>query len=153
MIAERPLFDLRRRGPAQGLALGLLLLAAPACDPGATVLNVAPAVTAVGPVTFDNGEVTIGVWLRDHERDSVDLTIVAELDGTPLTLDEVEVGLLGLTTLREAPGRHHALRWTPVGATGGSKLRLRVLATDSEGDTGLEASTPEFTLSEGLDAP
>lgn len=152
MIAQRSSSVLPPHRLALRLGTGALLVLA-ACDPGATVLNVAPAVTAVGPVTFEEGKVHIGVWLRDHERNSVDLTIKAELDGQTVELDDVEVGLIGLTTVRDAPGRHHSLSWTPAGASATSTLRLSVVATDSEGDTGLVATTPEFTLSEGLDAP
>jgi len=152
VIVQRPISALLLRRLARPIGAAALF-AVPACDPGATVLNVAPAVTAVGPVTFVDGKVHIGVWLRDHERNSVDLTINAELDGQAVALDDLEVGLIGLTTERDAPGRYHSVIWTPATVSAGSTLRLRVSATDSAGDTGLEASTPEFTLSEGLDAP
>ena len=56
------------------IILSTMLVAS--CDQGIDVLNVAPEVTAIGPVFVgDDGQVSIFFWVRDHEEDPVALAV------------------------------------------------------------------------------
>ena len=135
------------------MALSLCILAA--CEPRIDVQNTAPQVTAVGPVTqATDGQVSITVWLRDHENQPVDLTLSAISGGSETELTDVGGhGLVGLTTSPDATGRAHTLLWTPDGISADAEIQLKVDAVDSEGQLAPIFTTPGFKLQDGLPAP
>lgn len=119
------------------------------------MLNVAPEVTFVGPITDEGDRVAILFWVRDHEEDAVDLTIEL-VQGSTETPIEVGGGhgIIGVTSDRDAPGRPHLVYWTNSGTVSRTDpIRLRFTAADTEGAVGRVFETVEFTLDAGLPAP
>lgn len=133
------------------LQLGLCLFAF-SCDNGAIVLNGAPSVTAIGPVTREPDGLHVYVWIRDHERNGADLSlrVVSGSTATPVTKAGGH-GLVGLTTSRDPSGEPHLLILDAAGLP--ASLRLRAAATDPEGGEGPTFETAEFTLTGGLPTP
>ena len=133
----------------------LLVLAALAgCDPGVRVLNSAPRVTAVGPLTVDQGMASIVFWVRDPEEDAVDVSFYL-VDGSTATPIDVTGGhgTIGLTTTREPTGKPHVVMWDTAGRDPAAQLQIRVLVTDDQGHDGPAFDTPSFTLQAGLPDP
>ncbi len=109
------------------------------CDPGITVINSAPELTKIGPLEVVDGDVSLTVWIRDHEQDAVDLDL--EIDGTPV--DNVGGhGIIGLTSSREDTGREHQLILSSDIAAGDS-VTVTITPTDRQGAAG---PTSEVTL-------
>lgn len=126
------------------------------CDNGITLLNVAPAVTAIGPVVLaDDGEVSAVFWLRDHEGDAVDIRLVVVRDGqSELELDNLgDHGAIGLTAVRQAPGQAHRVTFSATGIDSGANIQLRITPTDIRGATGAAFESKPFTLAAGLPIP
>ena len=128
-----------------------------ACDPGVEVLNVAPTVTAVGPVSYVDGHLEIVIWVRDHEEQAVDVTLQVLRGGQAVSGAALSGGhgVVGLTTNNSDSGEPHLVHW---GADGGGiaigdKLQVRVTATDRSDEASLPVTSAEFVVSEGLAAP
>lgn len=123
-----------------------------ACDNGAIVLNAAPSVTAVGPVTTEADGLHVYVWVRDHERNATDLTLRIVSGGVKTTVVSARGdGFVGLTSAREAIGEPHRLILDAAALP--VAFALEVTATDSDGGAGPTFLTPEFTLAAGLPTP
>ena len=134
--------------------LSVLALLALGCDNGVVVLNAAPNVTAVGPVTLSGDTVEAWVWIRDHERNAADLELAIVSGGAKTPVIEASTnGLTGLTTVRESSGEPHRVTFAAGALTGASKLKLVLTATDVDGGPGPTFESAEFTLSEGLPTP
>lgn len=137
----------------------LLGLAATACDQGIQVLNVAPAVTAVGPVSLEDAggapRLSIIFWVRDHEEDAVDVTFEVVQPGVaPRAIEVVDGhGDIGLTTTNEATGMPHVVFWPLGDVAPNAPIRLRITPIDDHGDVGPTFETPEFSPGAGLPPP
>ncbi len=136
------------------LLLITAVLASAACDAGIDVLNVAPEVTAVGPVFQDGDAVSIFFWVRDHEESSVDVTVELIRGGNAEVLDGLGGnGTVGLTTNREPTGNLQRLLWTPADDIAADEsLQLKLTVADDEGAQGI-FETESFTLTAGLPSP
>ena len=131
----------------------ITLLAASACDNGIRVLNVAPAITAVGPLSHSDGQLTFTVWIYDYETDATDLevTLIRGTSESPIANIGGD-GTQGLTTSRSAEGRPHTLTWTPpTDIAEAEQIQLKL--TPSDGDAGKPYTTALFSLQSGLEAP
>ena len=136
------------------LILSALLCAGTvSCDNGIRILNVAPEITALGPVKTLDGTAAITLWLYDYETDAVDIELLVIRNGEEIALSDVSGdGLFGLTTSREATGRPHTVLWAVPDDIGtDDEIRLKAIPTD--GDEGRTFTTPAFTLDTGLPAP
>ena len=124
-----------------------------ACDNGIRILNVAPTVTAVGPIEYADGTAKITVWLYDYETDATDLSVSLLRKSLATELVDFDGdGIRGLTTSRDTYGRPHDIIWTPnpdVSATDDIQLQF----IPSDGDIGPVFTTPPFSLAAGLPAP
>ncbi len=146
--------------PLSALLLLAALAALPACDAALTVRNAAPRVTwvAIQPPADDGAPARLTVWVSDLDGDPVDLALsVRGADGVDaeVPLAPGGHGASGLATreaLGDPNGQPHLLLWDTSQAPAGP-LVLTITPTDSVGDTGDAASTPPFTLDEGLPAP
>lgn len=138
-----------------GLALTLCIVMVMGCEPRIDVQNTAPQVTAVGPVAqATDGQVSITIWLRDHETQPVDLTLSTIRGESETELTDVGGhGLVGLTTSPDPTGRAHTLLWTPDGISADTEIQLKVDAVDSEGQLAPVFTTAPFRLQDGLPAP
>lgn len=142
------------KAPSVRALLLALATACVACDNGAVVLNVAPAVTAVGPAIAEADGLHVYVWLRDYDRDPVDLRLTVGMGGSSSVITKAGGhGLRGLTTTRDAVGEPHELILDVAGVAPSTLLALRIVPVDTEGEVGTEFATPEFALSEGLPTP
>lgn len=134
-----------------GITLVTLLAA---CDPGVEVRNVAPSVTAIGPVTQGADGVSIGFWVRDHEQGAIDVQIelLRGANATELPASGGH-GTTGLTSSSNSTGMAHVVIWDAEGVGPDEKIRLRITPTDNEGVDGEPLESAEFTLTAGLPAP
>ena len=144
---------LTRRPIISTLLFVIALTYCAACDNGIRVLNVAPEVTAIGPVSYEDGTAAITIWLYDYETDAVDVELYLLRNGVEEPLTNLGGdGLAGLTSSREPYGRAHNLVWSiPDSVSATDEIRLKAVPTD--GDTGRATTTPGFTLDVGLTAP
>lgn len=138
----------------RGLTIALVVGLA-ACDPGVDLSNVAPVVTAIGPVQQSGDTIDLTLWLHDREEQPVDIDVQLIAGSSPTTLDCLGGhGTIGLTTDRDPAGRRH---WVvcdvPDGVGGDDEIRIRVTATDTDGAAGESRDSDAFRLSEGLPAP
>ena len=126
-----------------------------ACDSGIRIENVAPMVTAIGPVIqLAEGDVRMFLWIRDYEEDPVDAQIIlVNDDGSqePLSITGGHLSV-GLTTNNDATGAPHELIWTPPDSIN-EPIQLRVTVTDWKGGESVETLTPSFFLADGLPTP
>ena len=130
------------------------LFTALACDNGVVVLNVAPAVTAVGPVVSEADGLHVFVWLRDHERQPIELGVVLTQNGAASAIVRAGGhGLTGLTSSREETGEPHEFIVDSADFAPALPLVLRVTPVDTEGAAGVVFVTPEFAVQDGLPTP
>ena len=125
------------------------------CDPGIRIENVAPMVTAIGPVIqLADGDVRIFLWVRDHEEDPVDAQITLVNDDGSQVLLSITGGHLstGLTTNDDATGAPHELIWTPPDNLI-EPIQLRVTVKDWKSGVSAESQTVSFFLADGLPTP
>ena len=125
------------------------------CTTETNMRNVAPEVTAVGPVTLlDSNQVKLFVWIRDYEEDPVDITVFrVDAAGVETELDIVGGHLThGLTTSKAPTGQAHELIWQPEEVPN-EAIRIRIQIIDWNGAEGLDFNSESFVLSDGLPAP
>ena len=90
------------------VALALCLFALSACsDDGATLLNCCPQIAHAGPAWWVDGELHVGIWIRDLEKDPVDLVVA--LPGGEEVENVYGHGRVGLSSGEELPGIPHEL--------------------------------------------
>ena len=125
------------------------------CTTETKIENVAPVVTAVGPVILlDSDQVQLFVWVRDHEEDPVDITVFSvNAAGTETELDIAGGHLTtGLTTSSAPSGQAHELIWQPQEVPN-EAIRIRIQVIDWNGGEGPYFTSESFVLSDGLPAP
>lgn len=88
--------------------LALCLLVSWGCsDDAVSLLNSCPQVTHAGSGWWADGELHVGIWIRDLETDPVDLVVT--LDGGGEVVNVYGHGRVGLTSGEELPGVPHEL--------------------------------------------
>ena len=126
-----------------------------ACDSGVRFENVAPMVTAIGPLTqLAEGDVRMFLWVRDHEEDPVDAHFILvnnDKEEVPLSITGGHLSI-GLTTSNDATGAPHELVWTPPEGLK-EPIQLRVVVQDWHGADSGEYETIFFSLADGLPTP
>ena len=96
------------RGGRAPVLLALCLLVSWACsDDAVSLANSCPQVTHAGPGWWADGELHVGVWIRDLETDPVDLVVT--IDGGDEVVNVYGHGRVGLTSGEEFPGIPHEL--------------------------------------------
>ena len=107
MLVGRTVSNGSRAYPLVAL-LALCLLIAPACsDEAVSLLNSCPQVSHAGPAWWADGELHVGIWVRDLEADPVDLLVT--IDGGDEVANVYGHGRVGLSSGEELPGIPHEL--------------------------------------------
>ena len=125
-----------------------------ACDERIHVVNVAPQITALGPVFVEEGTATVDYWVRDHEEDAIDIEIDL-VQGDKVTQLELFGGHgdVGLTTTRDGAGKAHPIQFQIDDLDLSDTVQLRIRAIDDHGDTSPMFESDAFVVKDGIPAP
>lgn len=125
-----------------------------ACDERIHVVNVAPTITALGPVFVEDGTATVVYWVRDHEEDAIDIEIDL-VQGSKVTQLDLFGGHgdVGLTTTRDEVGKAHPIQFQLDGVELSESVKLRIRAIDDHGDTSPMYESDAFVVKDGIPAP
>jgi hypothetical protein len=138
-----------------GVLCSLSILTGMGCEADPSFLNVAPAITSVGPIVpGSDGTVRIFLTIQDFEEDPVDIVVeVIREDGSTATWEEAAGmghGSTGLSSKQMFPGTPHEVVWKPTSDSVGP-LHLKITPNDRIGGEGLPFSTSSFEWMNGLD--